>query len=476
MLNPGYELPCRQTVSTNLVPRLYNSTLEDLKKKVETASAVSLTTDGWTCINNRSYIAVTAHFIDGNGKMCSVCLGCEHFDQRHTSDNLAAYLKKIAIEWKVNNKIVAIVTDNASNISNAVRQLHYRHIGCFAHSINLVVQHSLENISEIISKVKKIVEFFKRSNNALVKLNSTQTQMGLPTLKLKQDCATRWNSTFDMLKRIVSIKDAVISTLAVLQTEIAVLTPVEWNIVEKAIDVLQIFNEVTIEISSEKTVSVSKVIVLVGSMFQTIETYVNDISLPYEVNEMAISLKKQLRKRFSDSEENEIMAQASILDPRFKKYGFMSDNKFKNAFSILRSRLENIRLPSNQIDNAEQTPSTSTSTPAPSPSVYLLWKVYEEKVEQFKATQTSTASGIIELNRYMQEPLIDRHEDPLKWWHERKHIYPYLHTFVIKRLCVTATTVPCERIFSEAGQIITLKRNRLDTKKASQLIFLHNNL
>lgn len=130
MLNPGYELPCRQTVSTNLVPRLYNSTLEDLKKKVETASAVSLTTDGWTCINNRSYIAVTAHFIDGNGKMCSVCLGCEHFDQRHTSDNLAA--------------------DNASNISNAVRQLHYRHIGCFAHSINLVVQHSLENISEII--------------------------------------------------------------------------------------------------------------------------------------------------------------------------------------------------------------------------------------------------------------------------------------------------------------------------------------
>lgn len=108
-------------------------------------------------------------------------------------------------------------------------------------------------------------------------------------LKLKQDCATRWNSTFDMLKRIVSIKDAVISTLAVLQTEIAVLTPVEWNIVEKAIDVLQIFNEVTIEISSEKTVSVSKVIVLVGSMFQTIETYVNDISLPYEVNEMAIS-------------------------------------------------------------------------------------------------------------------------------------------------------------------------------------------
>jgi len=92
---------------------------------------------------------------------------------------------------------------------------------------------------------------------------------------------------------------------------------------------------------------------------------------------MAVSLKNQLRKRFSEIEESEIIAQASILDPRFKKYGFMSDNKFKNAFSILRSRLGNISLPSNQKDNAEQTPSTSSSTP--SPPVSLLWKVYEKK-------------------------------------------------------------------------------------------------
>ncbi|XP_050528032.1 E3 SUMO-protein ligase ZBED1-like [Daktulosphaira vitifoliae] len=320
MLNPAYEIPCRQTVSKNLIPRLYNSTLEVLKKKVENANAVSLTTDGWTCINNRSYIAVTAHFINDEGKMCSVCLGCEHFDQRHSSDNIAAHLKKLAIEWKVSNKIVAIVTDNAANITAAVRQLHYRHLGCFAHLVNLIVQHSLENIAVMVAKVKKIVEYFKRSSNALAKLNSTLTRMGLLILKLKQDCVTRWNSTFDMLKRIVFMKDAVISTLAVLQTDIEVLTPVEWDVADKAIDVLQIFNEVTIEVSSEKTVSISKLIVLVSSMSLTMETYVNNIHLPNEVHQMAISLNNQLRKRFSDIEENELIAQASILDPRFKKY------------------------------------------------------------------------------------------------------------------------------------------------------------
>ncbi|CAI6365706.1 unnamed protein product [Macrosiphum euphorbiae] len=103
-------------------------------------------------------------------------------------------------------------------------------------------------------------------------------------------------------------------------------------------------------------------------------------------------------------------------------------------------------------------------------------KIYEDKVEQFKSTVLSTAAGIIELDKYLGETLIDRKDDPLKWWYERKHIYPHLYEFVMKRLCVTATSVPCERICSEAGQIITQKRNRLNTKKASQLIFLHNNL
>ncbi|KAL4085139.1 hypothetical protein QTP88_011338 [Uroleucon formosanum] len=472
MLNPGYQLPCRQTVSKNLIPRLYNCTLEQLKQQIQSSTAICLTTDGWTCINNRGYIAITAHYIEPNGTLSSICLSCEEFNERHTSTNLANYLKNITVEWDINYKIVAIVTDNAPNITAAVREMKYRHIGCFAHSINLLVQHSLEHISTPLKKVKCIVEFFKKSSSALAKLHSAQKNMGLPQLKLKQDVVTRWNSTYDMLKRIISIKDAVISTLAILQSSIQVLTPAEWEVVEKAVDVLQIFHEVTEEISSEKTVSISKVIVLVTSMFHTVETFVLDINIPYEVNLMANSLKAQLKKRFEEIEDNEIISQAAILDPRFKQFGFKNENKFNKALSILRTRISNIKLPSDS--NPQKPLETVTSTPQPTSS--LLWKVYENKVGKLKSIQNPTAAGLIELDKYMQEPLIDRHDDPLKWWYERKSIYPRLYTFVLKRLCITATSVPCERIFSEAGQIITQKRNSLNTKKASQLIFLHNNL
>lgn len=439
MLNPGYQPPCRQTVSKNLIPRLYNCTLEKLKHQIKCSTAVSLTTDGWTCINNRSYIAVTAHYIAYNGTLSSICLSCEEFDQRHTSKNLAFYLKNVTVEWDINYKIVAIVTDNAANITAAVNEMKYRHIGCFAHSINLVVQHSLENISKPQKKVKSIVEFFKKSSSALTKLHAAQKNMGLPQLKLKQDVVTRWNSTYDMFKRIISIKDAVISTLAILQNTIEVLTPTEWNIIEKAVDVLQIFHEVTVEISSEKTVSISKIPVLVSSMFHTVEIFIADITIPYEVNQMAISLKAELKKRFGDIEDNEIISQATILDPRFKKYGFMNEAKFEKTYNNLRTRMGSIKLPS----DANPGPNQETITSTPKQSSSLLWKVYEDKVGQLKSIQNPIAAGIIELDKYLQEPLIDRHDDPLKWWYERKTVYPRLYTFVLKRLKTMCNSYKC---------------------------------
>lgn len=56
---------------------------------------------------------------------------------------------------------------------------------------------------------------------------------------------TRWNSPHDMFKRIIEIKDAVVSTLAILQCDVEQLTVAEWQIVECSANILQIFAEVT---------------------------------------------------------------------------------------------------------------------------------------------------------------------------------------------------------------------------------------
>ncbi|KAK4307944.1 hypothetical protein Pmani_020336 [Petrolisthes manimaculis] len=58
--------------------------------------------------------------------------------------------------------------------------------------------------------------------------------MGLPELRPIQDCITRWNSALHMLKRVLDSREAIISTLALLNAPIELLYPHEWDIVKEA--------------------------------------------------------------------------------------------------------------------------------------------------------------------------------------------------------------------------------------------------
>lgn len=211
MLCPQYKLPTRKTLSESLIPKMHTSCMERVKMEVEAAPAVCLATDGWTSINNDSFLAVTAHYLRPTPdatEMKSSLLGCVEYSERHTAINLTAFLREIMSEWNITHKTTAIASDNAANITAAIQQGNWRQIPCFAHSLNLCVQKALAHISPTMVKVKGIVEYFKRSPPAQHKLKELQQQLGLPALKLKQECPTRWNSSYEMLQRLIKTKDA----------------------------------------------------------------------------------------------------------------------------------------------------------------------------------------------------------------------------------------------------------------------------
>jgi len=254
MLVPNYIVPSRKTISNSLLIQMYESVLEKVKTDLHDVSAVSLTTDGWTSINNQHYIALTVHFLNSETKLCYRLIGCINYNEQCTSVELAKFLMTTVEAWNIERKISAVVTDNASNIVNAVKKNNWRHVPCFAHVLNIGIQRGLTHLKTVMTKIKNIVEFFKQSSGALHKLQKHQKQMSLPDLKLIQECKTRWNSAYHMMERILKLKEPVLSTLAITNNDLNCINEEEWQTVSTACEFLKIFDELTTEMSAENVV------------------------------------------------------------------------------------------------------------------------------------------------------------------------------------------------------------------------------
>ena len=81
-----------------------------------------------------------------------------------------------------------------------------------------------------------------------------------------------------------------------------------------------------------------------------------------------------------------------------------------------------------------------------------------------------------ELRRYDREPKLPSKGDPLQWWGARKVSFPYLYQIALRHLHIPATSVPSERVFSTAGNVVNLKRASLHPDNVDILIFLHHNV
>lgn len=124
------------------------------------------------------YLSVTVHYFDEKTQLKSAMLECTQFSDRHTAENVAQELKKIADDWAITNKIEAVTTDNAPNIKSAIRLNNWKQIACFAHTLSLIVQTALRETKQVQLKVEAIVELFRRSPLASERLKNVQQKLG----------------------------------------------------------------------------------------------------------------------------------------------------------------------------------------------------------------------------------------------------------------------------------------------------------
>jgi hypothetical protein len=93
-----------------------------------------------------------------------------------------------------------------------------------------------------------------------------------------------------------------------------------------------------------------------------------------------------------------------------------------------------------------------------------------------KKLKTAEDQAKDEMARYKEEASLALSDDPLGWWKEHEGQYPSLSRVAKKHLSIPGTSVPSERVFSTAGDIISAKRSVISPEHLDQLLFLNKNI
>jgi len=130
----------RAWMTENVIMRAFESMKSNMGAILRRQAGIGLTSDLWTSRSHRGFICFTAHYIDESFKMRSLCIQCPEVFGRHTSVNVAAHINTAASALGVRQLVQGIVTDNATNVTRAVRvDARLRSFRCMAHTLQLTL-------------------------------------------------------------------------------------------------------------------------------------------------------------------------------------------------------------------------------------------------------------------------------------------------------------------------------------------------
>lgn len=462
---PHYKVPCRTTFSERFIPQLYSETRETIAMMIRDVPFMSLTTDGWTGCNGSQFVAVTTTYITDDWTMQTVTLACREFNKSHTGKHIAALIRDILGEYNINERRVsAITTDRGSNMINAVvKELLMPHVPCFAHALNTFVQKVLQNhfVSAILEKVRSLYNLFSQSSHARRVLKEMQKNNNLPTNKMPSSCTTRWWSEIQQLQFVVVQEKALFSFCNEFKNgehQNYAITSNDMKNVNVVLGFMVDLERIQKTLGGEKEAT--------GSLIHPVIDKTNDIinkignkclAYPgvYTFRQDVQQLFQALKDLYAT--ESSHLDMATFMDPRFER---------KNV-SVITPIIEldariNVGAPS-----AAESSEIHQQKPRNDLQIF-----FDDEDEDMPAAVRTIESDIEE---FLRKPKLSLAEDAILWWKRNQSNFPLLAQIAKKYLCITATSVPSERVFSVGGNILTKGRYNLSDEHVEQLIFLTKN-
>ena len=185
VLEPRYHLPSRKYFVDKVLPLVHDDVKTLVKTETARMSHFSFTTDAWSAsCGGCSLLSLTAHWLTEEFVKKSDVPHVQPLEESHTGEYLAQVYKKMLTGWEINqDQVHLVLRDNAANMAKAMREASLPSLGCFAHTLQLVVDDgvlSQRAVMDVLAVCRSIVGHFRHSSLAYSRLNSIQEHLGLP--------------------------------------------------------------------------------------------------------------------------------------------------------------------------------------------------------------------------------------------------------------------------------------------------------
>jgi hypothetical protein len=329
-----------------------------IKSHVKAARRITICVDGWSKKNlASSFLGLSACFFDVQSKPFKaqhVVLNIAQLAHPHTGAAIAECIESCLCEWEISSdQVMMVVSDNGSNMLKAIKILGenavqikgtddyeqvlshsdsedddsqneadideneneeesfepetvlYRRMKCLAHSLQLVVKKAYKHYDSLLTKARHLIGKIRKSGKAMEEMQSKcgKTVFG--------DNATRWNSTFNMIKRLLQLRTEVNAALTDIRLDS--LQVMEWDRLSELCLLLQPFATQT-NILQTDSKSLSYV---VPALFD-LECHLQSFTANRTISKLMLS---DFRERFScflcpgTADFNPLPAACCLLDP-----------------------------------------------------------------------------------------------------------------------------------------------------------------
>lgn len=538
---PSTKLPSEETLKLALA-NLYYSQREILKEVIADVEVLSLSLNNWKSVFGQNVLTVSGHWIS-NGFSRRDCVLEVYVLPLDESVNTIALLRDVMDKWDIPAAKVAALTMIKNGKEEAIHEEYpgLLVVNCFVNVLDTAVTAGLLKCAPLIRRCRNYVSYFiqnpseyqiflslqrkiadasmglgdddtdgSKASNGGVSTGGQSPKAGgqngsaagtpgtpTPVLSVICDFEDRWNSTSEMICRIVELEQMLLLYKNGLESDTnpsrrpmqlrfvcCELSTEEWTALKELARLLEPIEGV-VHVSQLEYPGLSIIYPLLHSIKKHLddaELWISNSLVSTVRNAMAACLNMQLCVSGSAPTSPYL---SCLLDPRFKTLPFLDAETRSRIVEMLQLLHGDLIGDKDKDDHEKKSNKAAMAAAVAAASVALSGhpggggkKPQGGLLTEFfplDEPTTELAKLQSQVQQYLDSPSLpatdESENDPLEWWSRYQRMFPFLAKLAKKYLCISAVSLPLYEAFTNYGQLMKEKKARLDIEVAAQILF-----